>query len=247
MKDVIIKNLSSHIEVSITHDLIQTYEELLSKHRSRDLEGALTKAGRFVEHTLRAIEYLRTSKTPTEIKSVQQTIKQLENQTALPESLRLLIPRVVGMIYSLRSKRDAVHVKVIDPIQIDVSLVVSAASWVIAELIRLYHVSDEKDVVSAMNVLSRTAIPMIEAIDGEVFVGKKVPAAMEMLLLLAHASPSGITRKKLAKAAKCSQSSITKALKLLLNDRHIHLANNNCYFITSGGEQYLSHWITSLS
>lgn len=246
MKDAIIKNLSSHIEASITHELIETYEELLSKHRSRDLEGALTKAGRFVEHTLRAIEYLCTSKTPTEIKSVQQTIRQLENQTALPESLRLLIPRVVGMIYSLRSKRDAVHVKEIDPIQIDVSLVVSAASWVIAELIRLYHVSDEKDVVSAMNILSRTAIPMIEAIDGEVFVGQKVPAVMEMLLLLAHARPLGMSRKELAKSAKCSQSSITTALKSLLNDRYVHLANSNCYFITSEGEQHLSIWVTSL-
>lgn len=247
MKQIIIQNLSSHIDTSIVHDLIETYEELLSKHRTGDLEGALAKAGRFVEHTLRAIEYLRTSRILTEIKSVQQTIKQLENQTTLSESLRLLIPRVVGMSYSLRNKRDAVHVKEIDPTQIDISLTVASASWVIAELIRLYHVSDEKDVVSAMNVLSRTAIPMIEAINGEVFVGQKVPAAMEMLLLLAHAKPSGMMRKELAKAAKCSQPSITNALKLLHKERHIHLADSNTYFITSGGEQYLSHWITSLS
>ena len=246
MRDVIVKNLSSHIEASIVCDLIETYEELISKHRSSDLEGALTKAGRFVENTLRAIEYLRTSKTLTEIKSVQKTIMQLENQTTLPESLRLLIPRVVGMIYSLRSKKDAVHVKEIDPTKIDVSLAVAAASWVIAELIRLYHVSDENDVVSAMDILSRTTIPMIETIDGEVFVGKKVPAAMELLLLLAHANPSGMSRKELAKVAKCSQPSITKALKSLLNARHVHLADSNCYFITSEGEQRIANGVTSI-
>ena len=247
MRDVVIKNLSSRIEASIVHDLIATYEELLSKHRSGDLEGALTKAGRFAEHTLRAIEYLSTSKTPTEIKSFQKTIQQIENRTALPESLRLLIPRVVyGMIYNLRSKRDAVHVKEIDPTHIDVSLAVAAANWVIAELIRMYHVSDERAIDAAMVVLSRTVIPMIETIDGEIFVGQKVPAAMEMLLLLAHASPSGATRKELGKAAKCSQPAITNALKSLLKDRHVHLADSGCYFITSAGEQHLAHWVASL-
>ena len=248
MRDVIIENLSSHIETSIVHNLIATYEELLSKHRSGDLEGALTKAGRFVEYTLIAIEYLRTSTVLTEIKSIQKTVHQLENQTALPESLRLLIPRVVyGMIYNLRSKRDVVHVKEIDPTQIDVSLAVAAASWVVAELIRLYHVSDEKDIASAMVVLSRTVIPMIEKVGGDVFVAKNVPATIEMLLLLVHARPLGVTRRDLAKGAKCSQTSVTTALQSLLKARHVHLAANNCYFITSEGEQHLACQLAELA
>ena len=98
-----------------------------------------------------------------------------------------------------------------------------------------------------MMVLSRTAIPLVEAIDGEIFVGQKVPAAMEILLLLAHSSPSGMTRKELGNAAKCSQSSVTNALKSLLKDRNIHLTDSDRHFITSAGEQHLANWVASLA
>lgn len=244
MRAEIIRNLSSEVDPTIADDLVEAYEELVSQHRSGNLEVTLTKAGRFVEHTLRAIEYIRTGAVLTEIKSVQATIRQIENDTALSDSLRMLIPRVVfGMMYDLRSKRDAVHVNEIDPRHIDAFLCVSAASWVMAELLRLYHSSDEAAVTRCMLALSRTSIPYIESIDGETFVGQKVPAAIEILLLLANASPEGMTRKAVGLAAKCSQPSVTGALKSHLADRHVHRSPSDSYFITSGGEQRLSAWM----
>ena len=179
MRAQMIGDLSSEIDPTIVNDLVEAYEELVSEHRAGNLEIALAKAGRFVENTLRAIEYIRTSVCLKEIKSVLTTVRKIENDSALPESLRLLIPRVVyGMMYGLRSKRDAVHVKEIDPRHIDAFLCVSAASWVMAELLRLYHSSDEADVTHCMLALSRTSIPYIESINGETFVGKNVPAAI---------------------------------------------------------------------
>ena len=244
MRAQIVRDLSFEIDPTIANDLVEAYEELVSQHRSGNLEVTLTRAGRFVEHTLRAIEYIRTGAVLTEIKSVQATIRQIENDTALSDSLRLLIPRVVfGMMYDLRSKRDAVHVNEIDPRHIDAFLCVSAASWVMAELLRLYHSSDEAAVTRCMLALSRTSIPYIESIDGETFVGQKVPAAIEILLLLANASPEGMTRKAVGLAAKCSQPSVTGALKSHFADRHVHRAASDSYFITSGGEQRLSAWL----
>src|SRR5262249_40780890 len=161
----IVKDLSSHLDGATVISVLETYEELVAKHRGGDLEGALTKAGRFVEHALRLMEAKRTGLVPTEIKSVAAAIRALENDATLPEPLRLLIPRVLyGMIYNLRSKRDAVHVKEIDPRSIDVALAVSSASWVIAELLRMYHVSEEELVSQRMRALTRTSIPFIEAL-----------------------------------------------------------------------------------
>ena len=42
-----------------------------------------------------------------------------------------------------------------------------------AELLRLYHSSDEAAVARCMLALSRTSIPYIESIDGETFRGAK--------------------------------------------------------------------------
>ena len=244
MRDQIIADLSVDIEPTLVKELVETYEQLVARHRAGDLEEALVKAGRFVEHTLRTIEFIRTGKAPSEIKAVQEAVRRIESDTTISDSLRLLIPRVaVGMIYGLRSKRNAVHVNEIDPTPIDVSLTVAAASWIMAELIRLYHVSDDAGVRHAMAALSRTSIPLIEAIDGEAFVGKKVPTVKELLLLLAHAAPNGLTRRLLGNAAKCSQSSVSASLDTLLKARQVHLSGKDVYFITSSGEQELAEWL----
>ena len=244
MRATIVQDLSTKIDQTVASDLVEAYEELVSHHRSNNLESTLTKAGRFVENTLRAIEYIRTGVILTEIKHVRATVRKIENDTALPDSLRLLIPRVVvGMMYDLRSKRDAVHVKEIDPRRIDSFLCVTAASWVMAELLRLYHSSDDAIVTRCMLALTRTSIPYIESMGGETFVGQNVPALIEVLLLLANASPEGMTRKAIGLAAKCSQASVTRALQVQVDNRHVHRAASGEYFITSGGEQLLSDWL----
>ncbi|TPN62577.1 hypothetical protein FJ986_25400 [Mesorhizobium sp. B1-1-1] len=246
MRDAIIADLSTKVPTSLATELVETYEQLVAKHRGGDLEAALTKAGRFVEHTFRLIEHIRTGTAPAEIKQVGATIRAIENDTTLPDPLRILIPRAAyGMIYDLRSKRNAVHVKETDPTAIDVSLTVAAAGWITAELLRLYHKSDEKSVADAMLALTRGTIPMVESINGEVFVGRAVPAKFEMLLLLAHAKPKGMNRTALGNAAKCSQPSVSTALKALGSDRMVHLGADQAYYITSNGEQTLGQWLIS--
>ncbi|MBB6427205.1 hypothetical protein, partial [Sphingopyxis sp. JAI128] len=216
MREAIIADLSTVVPEVLANELLETYEQLVAKHSGGDFEGALVKAGRFVEHTLRFIEHVRTGKTPVEIKQVQAAIRTIENDTNLQESLRFLIPRAAyGMIYDLRSKRDGVHVKEIDPTAIDVALTVAAAGWITAELLRLFHKSSEKAVADAMTALTRGCIPLIESINGEVFVGKSVPSKFEVLLLLAHAKPKGLGRTALGLAAKCSQPSVSTSLKAL--------------------------------
>lgn len=243
--DHIKADLSTNIDASIVDDILKSYAKLLAKHRASKLDEALVAGGRFVEHTLRAIEYVRTKKVLSEIKSVAATNTKIENDTSLPETLRLLIPRALyGMVYNIRSKRNAVHVKEIDPRGIDVAMCVAAASWVLAELIRMFHVSDEKSVAHCMSVLSRTAIPFIESIDGEVFVGKLVKPRYEVLLLLAHAGKDGLSRTEVGKMAKCSAPSVTTNLQALEGERLIHKSCAKQYFITTQGETQLAKFLS---
>lgn len=246
MKTDLVRNLASSLDAGVVNDLLTAYEGLISKHRSGDAEGALTRAGKFVEHTFRALEYLRTGAAPTEIKSPSATAKVIENGTNLHESIRLMIPRIaLAMIYDIRSKRGAVHVKEIDPRDIDVGLAVAAASWVLAELIRLYHVSDENNVISEMKALMRADIPFVEAIGGEVVVTQNVPADTEILLLLADAAPGGLTRTQLGRAAKCSPTSVTRSTQRLVRQRLIHKSKGGEFHITGPGEANLGAWLAS--
>lgn len=244
MRDELERNLASKIEPDVVADVLSAYEGLIQKHRALDAEAALTRAGKFVEHVFRALEFLRTGTTPSEIKSPSATAKLLESDTTLPESIRVLVPRIaLAMIYDVRSKRGAVHVKEIDPRGIDVDLAAKAASWIIAELIRLYHVDDENSVRKEMIALTRATFPLLESIDGEDFVSKKVPPRVEVQLLLGRVGGEGANRAQLGKMAKCDAPRVTEAIKILEKERLIHKTDKGVYYLTGSGEADLMRWL----
>ncbi len=244
MRTELERNLTSAIDPRVVADVMNAYEGLIQKHRAYDAEAALTRAGKFVEHVFRALEFIRTGTVPAEIKSPATTAKFLEGDTSLPESIRMLVPRIaLAMVYDIRSKRGAVHVKEIDPRGIDVDLAAKAASWIIAELIRLYHVDDESAVSAEMTALTRATYPLLESIDGEDFVSKNVPARVEIQLLLGRKSGEGASRAQLGKMAKCAAPRVTEAIKELEKSRMIHLTEKGIYYLTGSGEADLMKWI----
>ena len=244
MREELERNLASKIDSRVVIDVLNSYEGLIQKHRAGDWEAALTRAGKFVEHIFRSLEFIRTGTSPAEIKSPAATAKQLENDTNLPEAIRLLIPRIaLAMIYDVRSKRGAVHVKEIDPRGIDVDLAAKAASWIIAELIRLFHVDDENAIRMEMTALTRATFPLLENIDGEDLVSKKVPPRVEIQLLLGRKGGEGATRMQLGKMAKCAAPRVTEAIKSLQEDRLIHQTEKGVYYLTGSGEADLMRWL----
>src|SRR5437879_4775240 len=92
-----------------------------------------------------------------------------------------------------------------------------------------------------MLALARTSIPFIETLNGETFVGHKVKLAIELLLLLGHASPGRLTRKAPGISAKCSQPTVTRNLRSLASDLFVHQSASGNYYITSSGEIHLAN------
>ncbi len=147
------------------------------------------------------------------------------------------------MIYDLRSKRGVVHVKEIDPRDTDAALAVHAASWIVAEFLRLYHTSAEASVRTAMKALMHGHIPFVETFGEEVVVTTaQVSCEDELLLLLSKAEPQGLNRNALGRASKFSPASVTRALqRLSQKDRRlVHEMANGRYCITGPGAKHIS-------
>lgn len=246
MRDAVIKNLAAAIEPGVAAALVGSYEKLVSSFRRGDLDGCLTTAGLFVEHALRAVEFVRTGTAPPEIKSVSATVKAIEADPKLPDSLRYLIPRVAyAMIYEIRNKRGAVHVKEIDPRNIDASLAAQAAAWVLAEFLRLYHSGDEKVVAETMAVLMRGHVPFVETFGDERVVTRKVQCGVELLLLLAGAAGEGLDRTVLGQASKYPPPRVSEAIRRLSSDRYVHQTRDRKYHITGPGERFLAEQVAA--
>jgi hypothetical protein len=240
MRAIVLASLGTGLESSVARDIVETHQSILQEFQKGDSEAALNTSGKFVEHVLRAIEHLRTGTLPTEIKSVAGTIKAIENEGKLPESLRVIVPRIASaMLFDVRSKRGAAHVKKMSPRYIDASLAAHAASWIVAEFVRLYHVADEGAVVQAMASLMQGNLPLIERFEGETVVTTPMRAETEVLLMVSSSEPGGIDRKGLGMCVKHSAVAVTRAVQKLEAARHIHKTKSGAFRITGPGERAL--------
>jgi hypothetical protein len=240
VRALVLASLQRAFNPSVANDLVASHDKLLGEFRKGDAEAALNAAGKFVEHTLRAVEHVRTGTAPSEIKSVSTTVKAIEADGSLPESLRLLVPRIASaMLFDVRSKRGAAHVKEINPRYIDAALAAQAASWIVAEFLRLYHVADETAVAEAMAALVAGNIPLIEKFGEEMVVTTPLHPETEVLLMVAVSEPDGIDRKGLGLCVKQSAVAITRAIQKLEAARHLHKTKSGAFRITGPGEQFL--------
>jgi hypothetical protein len=240
VRGLVLASLERGFDSAVARDLIGAHDKLLGEFRKGDAEATLNAAGKFVEHSLRAVESVRTGTAPSEIKSVSTTIKTIEADGKLPEALRLLVPRIASaMLFDVRSKRGAAYVKEINPRYIDAALAVQAASWILAEFVRLYHVGDEVAVAEAMAALVAGNVPLIEKFGDELVVTTPLRPETEVLLMIAAAEPDGIDRKGLGQCVKQSAVAVTRAVQKLEVARHIHKTKSGAFRITGPGEQML--------
>jgi hypothetical protein len=247
MRDLVLASLSNAIDANVAKAILGQYEKLVAEYRKGDAEAALNAAGKFAEHVLRGLEGFRTkAAAPAEIKVFKQAIDIIQKDAGLPEPLKVLVPGALVMIFDIRSKRGAAHVKEIDPRHVDSALAVQSASWVLAELIRLFHSADEKGVAQAMTVLMRGNLPLIESFDDEHVVTTPLSCDLEILLQLARAQPEGLDRRSLGLLVKHSPSAITRSLQRLDQQRHAHQTRAGMFHITGPGEKHLGEHLAKV-
>jgi hypothetical protein len=241
------KELIRILPDKIVEDLLESYNELLAEYRKGNWSYVLLHGGRFVENTFRGLHFLVTREEIKEIESLQKEMNILSQKSKenAPESVRIIIPRIAYSVYSLRSKRDSVHVKSIPSGYIDSTFVVTASGWILAEFLRLSHNIEEKEIVEIINSLVSRKIPFIEKHGEETFVTKRLGCKEEILLLLLN-NPEGMTRNQIGKILGkfYSPSRITNSLDELEKNKEgslvVYSETSEKYYITGLGERYIT-------
>lgn len=156
----------------------------------------------------------------------------------------------MSMIYEPRSKLGAVHVKEVNPDFIDGKLTINACDWIIAELLRLYHIRDPNEVSDLISKIVKEHIPIIQKIGNEKFVTMNVECKEEIMIRLAD-SESGLTRKELGEVMKMhfDPVTITRAIKKLSSksERSIFLTKDKKYVISEPARKSIAKRIIELS
>lgn len=148
----------------ISDKLLESFSDVqknfyLDKHRYSGLE-----AGHFVESVRRFLELkLFGNYTPLDkdLPHFNEVELQKYAQKSGNESYRILIPRALFSIYTLRNKRGIGHSSSTNASKIDTSYILSACKWVLAEIIRIESGANSKDCEQLILKIVDRDIPLV--------------------------------------------------------------------------------------
>lgn len=235
MLDSIKRQLSAHFDVTIVDKILEHYHALKTAYRLQDWEKCLLRGGKFAETVMKGIHFIRTGQLVTRI-AIDREINEVANRTDLDDSIRLLIPRTVRVLYDHRSRRGGAHTHPLDPNPMDCTLVTSLADWVLAELVRLYYTTDPEQAASIVRALIAKSIPIVERIGEDyVVLSPGASARQEIGLILYSRYPE---RTKTAQLKRWlphqSPTNISASLLNMVKARQVH-RNSDGAVLTSLG------------
>lgn len=182
-------------------ELIDCYRSIVTNYAEARWEPAELNGGKFCEivhsivHGALIGTYPERSKKPP---NMVDACRGLESMPATPNlvgnrSLRIQIPRLLPYLYEIRNNRGVGHVGGdVDPNAADASVVVATSSWVMAELVRIFHGMSLKDAQEVVDALVTRHHPLVWSVGQTKRVLDPTLRKADQVLLLLY-SESGWT------------------------------------------------------
>jgi hypothetical protein len=181
--------------------IIQAYLEIKRRYSESAYNGSVDSAGlsvgKLAETILRFLQQHLTSTYIPFGKHIQNFPGECRKLIQLPdsaglESLRVIIPRALVFLYTLRGKRGIGHVGGdVEANSIDLATIVRVSDWVTCELIRIFHGLSIEEAQAIVDALSTRTIPDIWEVAGKKRVLKQSLDFKQQVLLLAYSDLQG--------------------------------------------------------
>jgi hypothetical protein len=150
------------------------------------------QAGKLAEVLLRALQhwltdtYIPLSTGLRNFKGECEKIEALPKSTG-PEGLRILMPRALVFLYSLRNKRDFGHAGgEVDANQIDAATAVRLADWCMCELVRVSKTVPIEDAQLICDAIAQRKLPVVWSVLGRKRILNTSHTYREQTLLLLY-------------------------------------------------------------
>lgn len=174
--------------------LITAYLAVKKECAESHHDAAGMATGRLCEVIIRLLqEKIFGSSTPfgTKINNFADECRRLITapNSSGTESERVVIPRALVFIYTMRSKRGIGHVGGdIDANAIDIATMARVSDWIVCELIRLNHGVSLEEAQDVIDALSVRQLPVIWEVAGKKRVLRQGMRAKDQALILLYSS-----------------------------------------------------------
>jgi hypothetical protein len=183
---------------ALREELLDSYQKIMSNYLERRWEPSELNGGKFCEVIYSIVDGALKGSFPANARKPANMLaacQALEKQSPDPNrvgdrSLRILIPRLLPMLYEIRNNRGVGHVGGdVDPNHMDAEAVQAMASWVMAELVRIFHGVKIEEAQETVHALVERKSPIIwEVLGKKRVLDAKMTAKNQVLMLLHHST-----------------------------------------------------------
>lgn len=203
--------LATYVGADLAPDLVDEFLKIRRDYATKTLERA--GLGKFVETFVQCLQYLAIGKFDAKPTVDAYLGKQAEQQTSLPEGLRIVGARVARSIYTLRNKRNILHKNPLDPSLADLAFAHEGAAWIMAELLRNSSAVSMDEARRLIDMVEAPVRHFVEEIDGTRLVHGNLTVSEEILVLLHSFDPVGVPKPKIDESlSRRSFKSVTNRL-----------------------------------
>ena len=249
--------LLSAVPDGLRSPLIETYREISANYAEHRWEPSELNGGKFSEVVYTIISGALSGTyalSPTKPQNMRNSCLALEQTatTGAPgaRSLRILIPRMILSLYEVRNNRGVGHVGGdVNPNLMDATVVFAMSSWILAELIRVFHFLSTDEAQEAVDALSERKLPLVWSPGGELKrVLSNALSISDQTLLLLHQHVGWMDDDTLFKSVEYSNKSVyrNKVLKALHKDRLLEYnISTRSVKISPKGSGHVEHTIVA--
>jgi hypothetical protein len=213
-------------------ELLKRYQEIMSNYLERRWEPSELNGGKFCEAAVSIVDGAVKGTFPTApskpanmLAACQALEKEPANANRVGDrSLRVLIPRVLPVLYEVRNNRGVGHVGGdVDANHMDAEAVQAMASWVMAELVRIFHGVSTQEARDTIDALVERKSPVIWEVEGVKRVLDPGMNAKDKVQTLLNHSSGWVSETDLFKWVEYSNASMFRrtVLKPLHKERLI--------------------------
>jgi hypothetical protein len=221
--------------------LIEEYLDIKKRYAMNDWGPGQLKGGRFAEVVLRIYQHIQSETvTPfgTDIPASEKTriINMVQSAGAIDAHVRQKTVPLVRLLLDFRNNRDVAHLGGFDANNMDTLFVMTSATWILCELIRVYGGYAMSKAQEIVDGLSAKEYPVIIERNGELFIARHDLGAKHEVLVLLTRNASATSEFLETKTGDSNKSRFRRNLGEMVADKLIGIAANGDYFIMPRGQ-----------
>lgn len=211
--------------------LTDEYNSIVRNYMGRKWAPSELSGGRFCEIVYTILHgYGTDSYAPSPMKPNNFVVacRALESVTTNPRSFQILIPRMLPALYEIRNNRGVGHVGGdVDPNHMDATAVLSMTSWIMAELVRVFHNLAVTDAQKLADSLVDRKIPLVWHSDNiRRVLQPDLPLRDQTLILILSVSGPVDTDDLFRWTGYSKRSYFNSILRKLHDSRYVELSSN---------------------